>query len=85
MYKITVKPSVNKDIKVINKDDLKRILNNIQTLESNPLPQGVKKIKIGPEPYYRIRQGDFRIGYRFDAAQKLIEIIFIRRRNERTY
>ncbi|MDO8733709.1 MAG: type II toxin-antitoxin system RelE/ParE family toxin [Elusimicrobiota bacterium] len=85
MFKITVKPSVNKDIKNINKDDLKRIFNNIQSLELNPLPLGVKKIKKGPEFYYRIRQGDFRIGYRFYSTEKLIEIIYIRRRSERTY
>jgi mRNA interferase RelE/StbE len=85
MFKITVKSSVNKDIKTINKEDLKRIFNNIHALELNPLPPGVKKIKKGPESYYRIRQGDFRIGYRFDTTQKLIEIIFVKRRNERTY
>ena len=85
MFKITVKPSVNKDIKNINNDDLKRIFNNIQSLELNPLPVGVKKIKKGKGSYYRIRQGDFRIGYRFDSTNKLIEIIFIRRRSEKTY
>ena len=81
MFKVTVKPSVNKDFKTINKDDLKRIFNNIQALELNPLPVGVKKIKKGKESYYRLIQGDFRIGYIFDITEKLIEIIFIRRRS----
>ena len=85
MFKVFAEERVKKDIRNINKDDLKRIFNNIKALELNPLPLGVKKIKKGPESYYRIRQGDFRIGYRFDTVQKLIEIIYIRRRSERTY
>jgi len=85
MFKITLKASVNKDIKTISKDDLKRIFNNIQALELNPLPLGVKKITKGREAYYRIRQGNFRIGYQFNPAEKLIEVIFIRRRSEKTY
>lgn len=85
MFNLTVKKSVKKDIENINEEDLQRISDNIKTLKSNPLPQGVKKIKIGKESYFRIRQGDFRIGYSFDKTKKLIEIIYIRRRNERTY
>jgi len=85
MFNLIVKKSVKKDIENINRDDLQRIADNIKALKFNPLPIGVKKIKKGKEFYYRIRQGDFRIGYRFDLINKLIEIIYIRRRNERTY
>ncbi|MFH0948072.1 MAG: type II toxin-antitoxin system RelE/ParE family toxin [Elusimicrobiota bacterium] len=85
MFNLILKKSVKKDIENINKDDLQRIAANINALKLNPLPVGVKKIKKGKESYYRIRQGDFRIGYRFDTTEKLIEIIFIRRRSERTY
>ncbi|MFA5778580.1 MAG: type II toxin-antitoxin system RelE/ParE family toxin [Elusimicrobiota bacterium] len=85
MFNLILKKSVKKDIENINKDDLQRIADNIKALKLNPLPVGVNKIKKGKESYYRIRQGDFRIGYRFDTTEKLIEIIFIRRRSERTY
>ena len=85
MFNLILKKSVKKDIETISKDDLQRIADNIKNLKFNPLPPGIKKIKKGKEFYYRIRQGDFRIGYRFDATEKLIEIIYIRRRSERTY
>ena len=85
MFNLFVKKSVNKDIEKINKDDLQRIVDAIKALKLNPLPMGVKKIKIGRESYYRIRQGIYRIGCRFDPHEKLIEIIFVRLRNERTY
>ena len=85
MYNLIVKKSVKKDIEDINRDDLQRIADNIKALKFNPLPPGVKKIKKGKEFYYRLRQGNFRIGYRFDSTEKLIEIIYIRRRSERTY
>jgi len=85
MFKLTVKTSVKKDIKSINKKDLLRIVNDINTLKVDPLPPGVKKIKGGADPYYRIRQGAYRIGYRIDLNKKLVEIIFIKRRTEKTY
>lgn len=85
MFNLFVKSGVKKDIRSISKDDLQRIADDIEALKSNPLPAGVKKIKKGKESYYRIRQGDFRIGYRFDPNKKEVEIIFIRRRSERTY
>jgi len=85
MFNLIVKKSVKKDIEDISRDDLQRIADNIKDLKFNPFPPGVKKIKKGKESYYRIRQGDFRIGYRFYPTEKLIEIIYIRRRSERTY
>jgi len=85
MFNLIVKKSVKKDTENINRDDLQRIADSIKLLKFNPFPPGVKKIKKGKESYYRIRQGDFRVGYRFDSINKLIEIIYIRRRSERTY
>jgi len=85
MFSLVVKKSVKKDTENINRDDLQRIADSIKLLKFNPFPPGVKKIKKGKEFYYRLRQGNFRIGYRFDSTEKLIEIIYVRRRSERTY
>lgn len=85
MFNLSVKKSVKKDIENIGKNDLQRIVDNIKSLKLNPFPPAVKKIKKGKESYYRLRQGDFRIGYKVDTTNKLIEIIFIRRRSEKTY
>ena len=85
MFKIIFKRSVTKDVKKIHKKDLQRIANDIKILKFDPLPPGTKKIKMGKKNYYRIRQGNFRVGYRIDLSKKLIEIVFIKIRNENTY
>jgi len=85
MFKITFKQSVIKDIKKIPKKDLQRIANDIKILKYDPLPLGTKKIKKGRKNYYRIRQGNFRVGYRIDLTKKLVEIIFIKIRSKDTY
>ena len=85
MFKREVKSRVKKATKNFPKEDLRRIANDIKSLKFDPLPPGAKKIKKGKEIYYRIRQGNFRIGYRFKATKRLVEIIYIKRRKESTY
>ena len=85
MFKLEIKSSVKKDTKKSPKEDLQRIANDIRSLKFDPLPPGIKKIKKGKDIYYRIRQGNFRIGYRFNMAKRLVEIIYIKRRKESTY
>jgi len=85
MFEIIFKQSVIKDVKKIPKKDLQRIANDIKILKYDPLPPGTKKIKKGRKNYYRIRQGNFRVGYRIDLPKKIVEIIFIKIRSENTY
>ena len=85
MFKLSVKPSVEKDARRIPKEHLQRIACEIKTLKFNPLPPGAKKIKKGKEIHYRIRQGDYRVGYQLDVAEKITEIIYIKRRSKTTY
>lgn len=85
MFSLRVKSNVEKDVRRFSTQDLQRIDNEIKALKVDPLPPGVKKIKKGAESHYRIRQGDFRIGYYFDPTQKLVEIIYVRRKSETTY
>lgn len=85
MFKIIFKQSVIKDVKKIPKKDLQRIDKDIKILKFDPLLPGTKKIKNGKKNYYRIRQGNFRVGYRINLSEKLVEIIFIKIRSENTY
>ena len=85
MWILNFKSSVEKDTKKIKKDEWDRINKDIQNLKINPLPLGVKKIKRGKQSHYRIRNGDFRIGYQLDPSTKTITIIYIKRRSEDTY
>ena len=86
MWTLAFKPSVeSKDTKKISKQDWNAIDEDIQDLKSEPLPPGVKKIKKGKDAHYRIRRGPFRIGYKLDFGEKLIRIMYVRRRTESTY
>ena len=85
MFKLIFKRSVKKDINKTNKEHLQNIAHTINSLKNNPFPEDVKKIKGGSNPYYRIRQGSYRIAYRIDLNIRAVEIVFIKRRNEKTY
>ena len=86
MWTLFFKPSVeSKDTKKISKPDWAAIDEDIQSLKSDPLPPGVKKIKKGKDAHYRIRRGPFRIGYKLDFKEKIIRIMYVKRRTESTY
>ena len=61
VYELFFKTSVQKDLNVIPKKDLKRILSRIETLKSDPRPPGCEKLT-GQERY-RLRQVRYRIVY----------------------
>ena len=86
MWTLAFKPSVeSKDTKKISKPDWDTINEDIQNLKSELLPSGVKKIKKGKDAHYRIRRGPFRIGYKLDFKEKIIRIMYVKRRTESTY
>ncbi len=85
MYKLFYKSSIKKDIRDITNNELQRITEDIKSLKNDPLPVGVRKIKKGKISFYRIRQGNYRIGYQVNFSKNEIEILFIKRRNEETY
>jgi hypothetical protein len=59
-YKPSFKKSVQKDLDVIPKNDLQRILNRIEALAENPHPPGWEKLT--GQNRYRLRQGRFHRG-----------------------
>lgn len=83
MYKLKYKPPAVKAIQTIPKEYIEDIIKNILALAKNPLPRGVKKLKA--KNLFRIRHGNFRIGYEIDKKNKKIIIYFIKKRDESTY
>ena len=57
-YKIEIKKSAVKELKNIQKPDLKRIIKKISSLKNNPRPSGSKRLSNSEK--YRIRQGRYR-------------------------
>jgi mRNA interferase RelE/StbE len=58
-----------------------RLVTAILALEADPRPEGCLKVK-GVEGVWRIRVGDWRIGYEIDDAKQEVTIIRIAHRSE---
>ena len=69
------------------------IMESIEKLSDNPCPYGEKPFKRLKPPIqfyqfaaqYRIRIGDYRVLYDIDENKKIVWILAIRKRNEKTY
>lgn len=70
-----------------------RIMDEVQKLTDNPRPYGDKKFKKIKPPIeiynltaqYRIRIGSYRVLYDVDDKKKIVWILVLRKRTERTY
>ena len=56
-----------------NRDIFRKIRESIEDLAENPFPNGYKKLK-GEDDAYRIRVGSYRVLYRVEDAELLIEV-----------
>ena len=72
-YKLFFKKSVQKDFDTIPKKDLRRILNRIEALKTDPRPPGCEKLT-GQERY-RLRQGQYRIAYSIQDYELTVWVI----------
>lgn len=80
-YKIEWKHSAEKELKDIEKLYIPRILEAVEALADNPFPLQHRKL-LGVESSYRIRVGDYRVIYQFDAQNKRVVIYHVRHRRE---
>lgn len=79
-YKIYFKESVEKDLHVIPKRYLQKIILRIQALASDPRPTGHEKLT-GQERY-RIRQGHYRIIYSIQDKELTVCVVKIGHRKD---
>jgi mRNA interferase RelE/StbE len=79
-YKLLFKKSVTKDFRNIPNNDVKKILQGIDTLAEDPRPPATKKLS-GNE-FYRIRQGVYRIIYEIFDDQLIVHVIKIAHRSK---
>nr|WP_244329373.1 type II toxin-antitoxin system RelE/ParE family toxin [Tolypothrix sp. PCC 7910] len=62
-------------------DIIKRVIEKIQSLASEPRPDGVVKLK-GSDNEYRIRIGDYRVRYEIDDDSQLVQILQCKHRKD---
>lgn len=70
-YKIEITQSAEKTLNHLPKEVLKRILEKILELSTNPFPLGCRKLS-GGDYTYRIRIGSYRVVY--DIHKKIVTI-----------
>jgi len=72
-YSIEIKKSAAKEIAKLQKPVLKRVLEKIQALASEPRPTGCKKLS--GEEKYRVRVGDYRILYMIEDDVLIVYVV----------
>ncbi|PKL95335.1 MAG: type II toxin-antitoxin system mRNA interferase toxin, RelE/StbE family [Gammaproteobacteria bacterium HGW-Gammaproteobacteria-8] len=72
-YEITFKKSVAKDLPGILPDDIKRMLQRIDTLAEDPRAEGC--VKLSSQERYRVRQGVYRIVYEIRDEPLIVQVV----------
>ena len=80
VYEIFFKESVWKDLKVVPKKDLKRILLRIENLGDDPRPMGCEKLS--GQALYRVRQGNYRIVYSVQDKELTVWVVKVAHRKD---
>ncbi len=79
-YKVYFRESVEKDLRIIPKKDVNKILQRIKLLTADPRPLGCEKLT-GQERY-RLRQGRYRIVYSIQDYELTVWIIKVSHRKD---
>ena len=81
MYKLSITSRAEKEIRRLDRQTRNRIVEAINALANQPRPAGCRKV-LSEEGVWRIRVGDWRIGYLVDDKDDAITIIRIANRKE---
>lgn len=79
VWTVTFRQSVTKDLRGIPNADVRRILNRIDTLASDPRGDGC--VKLSGQNRYRIRQGAYRIVYEIHDDRVVVMVVKVAHRS----
>ncbi len=79
-YEIQFRGSVAKDLRAIPNNDVKKILERIDSLVENPRGKGC--IKLSGQERYRVRQGDYRIIYEIRDFELIVVVVKVAHRSQ---
>lgn len=81
MYSVKITSRAESDLKRLDRPVKNRVVTAILALASNPRPPGCLKVK-SAEGVWRIRVGDWRIGYEIDDRLQEVVVIRVGHRSE---
>jgi mRNA interferase RelE/StbE len=80
-YSVALRSRASKEVRRLDRQTLARISKAVDALGDNPRPPGCLKVKKA-EGLWRIRVGDWRIGYEINDEARTVTIITIGHRSE---
>jgi mRNA interferase RelE/StbE len=80
-YNVTLKPSVEKDLRALHPTIRVRVLERIAHLREEAFPRQAVKLA-GGEQWYRLRVGDYRIVYGVDRNAMQVTVHYVRHRRD---
>ena len=80
-FDIEWKRSALKDLKKIDRNQITRILESVESLVSDPFPPNSRRLK-GAENTYRLRVGNYRVIYQVETWRARIVIYYVRHRKD---
>ena len=80
MYKVTITRSAEKSLKNLDRSTKNRIVSQILSLADEPRPHGCRKV-LSEEGLWRLRIGDWRLGYEINDSDQEITIIRVDHRS----
>lgn len=80
-YSVALSLRAGRETRRLDRQVLARVAKAIDRLVENPRPSGCLKVK-NKENLWRIRVGDWRIGYEIDDAARTVTIITVGHRRE---
>jgi len=81
MYSLVISSRAERELKWFDRPTKNRIVTAALRLADDPRPHGCLKVKTG-ENLWRIRVGDWRIGYQIDDQEQTVTIVTIGHRRE---
>jgi mRNA interferase RelE/StbE len=81
MYEVIITSHAERDLKRLDRSTKNRILPVALALADNPRPHGCLKVKT-EKRLWRIRVGDWRIGYEVNDETHVVKIITVGHRRE---
>jgi mRNA interferase RelE/StbE len=81
MYSVTVTSRAEKDIKRLDRKVKNRVVTALMSLANDPRPAGCIKVQ-SEEGVWRIRVGDWRVGYTIDDGANAVVVIRVGHRSE---
>jgi mRNA interferase RelE/StbE len=77
-YRVEILRSAAQELKHLPQPTRRRVMRAIHALANDPRPPGAKLLT-GPERFWRVRVGDYRVVYR--TTHELVEVLVLRVRH----